>query len=200
MRIPLPKLRELAEAVKALVVGPYTSKFPKVMPEIPDGFRGAPEYHEKDCVGCKACAEVCPARAIEWNDDARAAKRRFVLRYDLCIFCGTCERNCITKKGILLSKKWALVTTNRAELRTSIEKDLVLCEDCGEVVGPRDHILWVAERLGPLAFANPGLMLAKLRSLGLDEPVPAPKGRPLVRGDRIRILCPRCRQTLALDA
>ena len=195
-----PKLRELKEAILALIRGPYTSKFPAVMPEIPDGFRGAAEFHEADCVGCGACAEVCPARVITLTDDAGKKVRRLVLRYDNCIFCGQCERYCITEKGIKLSKNWNLVSADRAGLETSVEKELVLCEDCGEVVGARDHLLWVAERLGPLGFANPGLMLTKMRALGVDEPVPPPKGRPLVRGDRIRILCPRCRQELALEA
>jgi len=195
-----PKLRELKEAILALIRGPYTSKFPAVAPEIPDAFRGAAEFHEADCVGCGACAEVCPARAITLTDDAGKKARRLVLRYDNCIFCGQCERYCITEKGIKLSKNWNLVSADRAGLETSVEKELVLCEDCGEVVGARDHLLWIAERLGPLGFANPGLMLAKMRALGVDEPVPPSKGRPLVRGDRIRILCPRCRQELALEA
>ena len=198
----LPKLRELGEAIKALVRGPYTSKFPAEMPEIPDGFRGAPEYHEVDCVGCGSCAEVCPARAISMTDDPEKKLRRFVLRYDLCIFCGTCERSCITEKGVVLSKTWNLVTVDRGALEETVEKELVLCEQCGAVVGARDHLLWIAERLGPLGFTNPGLMLAKTQALGLglEEPVPPSEGRPLVRGDRIRILCPRCRRENALEA
>jgi hydrogenase-4 component H len=195
-----PKLREIVEAVKAVLRGPATSKFPAEPPEIPDGFRGAPEYHEADCVGCNACAEVCPARAITTVDDTEKKTRTLTVRWDLCIFCQTCELACITGKGIVLSKRWDLTTTDRDSLSMNIEKELVLCEDCGEVVGPRDHLLWIAERLGPLGFANPGLMLAKMRSLGLDEPLPKPEGRPLSRGDRIRILCPRCRQEMALEA
>ena len=196
----IPKIREGWEAVKALIRGPATSKFPAEPPEIPDGFRGAPEYHESDCVGCNACAEVCPARAITTVDDLEKGVRRLEVRWDMCIFCQVCERACITGKGITLSKRWNLVTTDRESLRMGVEKELVLCEHCGDVVGARDHLLWVAERLGPLGFANPGLMLAKMRSLGLDEPVPRPEGRPLTRGDRIRILCPRCRQEMALEA
>jgi len=195
-----PKLREVVEAVKALIRGPVTSKFPAEPPEIPDGFRGAPEYHEADCVGCNACAEVCPARAITTVDDVEKGTRTLEVRWDQCIYCQTCERACITEKGITLSKRWDLTTTDRDSLKMNVEKELVLCEHCGDVVGTRDHLLWVAERLGPLGFANPGLMLAKMRSLGLDEPAPKPEGRPLTRGDRIRILCPRCRQEMALEA
>ena len=67
----LPKIRELGEAIKALIFGPYTSKFPLRVPMIPDGFRGKPQFYEDDCVGCLACVEVCPARAIEYVDDKK---------------------------------------------------------------------------------------------------------------------------------
>ena len=66
-----PKLRELKEAVTALVKGPYTSKFPKVAPTVPEHFRGTPTYVEEDCVGCGSCAQVCPAGAIEIVDEYR---------------------------------------------------------------------------------------------------------------------------------
>jgi len=197
-----PKLRELVEAVKALVRGPYTSKFPAEMPEVPDGFRGAPEFSEDDCVGCGACAEVCPARALTMVDDLERPVRKLTVRFDNCIYCGQCERHCITQAGIKLSKNWNQVTTDRSGLETSVEKELVLCEreGCGELVGARDHLLWVAERLGPLAFANPALMLSRLQSLGLDETMRAPESKPLGRGDRIRVLCPKCRQETGLEA
>ena len=197
-----PKLRELVEAVKALVRGPYTSPFPAEMPEVPDAYRGAPEYHEADCVGCGACAVVCPARAITMTDDRETGKRKLTIRYDNCIYGGQCERYCITKKGVMLSRNWNQVTTDRDSLEMSVEKDLVFCEHegCREIVGARDHLVWVAERLGPLGFANPAVMLAKLQALGLDDVVPSPEARPLSRGDRVRILCPRCRQETALEA
>jgi len=40
----LPKIRELIEAVKALIKGPYTSKFPRSTHEPAKRFRGKPEY------------------------------------------------------------------------------------------------------------------------------------------------------------
>ena len=98
--------------------------------------------------------------------------------------------------------KWEMSTTDRSSLHTGLEKDLVYCEreDCDGLIGTRDHILWVAERLGPLAFSNPTLFLTKLRTLKLDEPLPPGAGKPLTRGDRIRVLCPKCRQETALQA
>ena len=192
-----PKLRELWHAIKAVVAGPYTSKFPAEMPEIPDGFRGAPEFHEEDCVGCGACYNVCPGRAIELEDDAEKRTRRLTIFHDRCIFCGTCEKNCITEKGVTLSKKWNLVTTDRKSLRVSVEKALIFCEVCGELIGPRDHVLWVADRLGHLSYTNPTLVLTRLREMKVAEPAP-PSNRPPDRRDRIRIACPKCRQEISL--
>jgi len=93
-----PKLRELKEAVKALVKGPYTTKFP-YEPHTPyPKFRGKPIPDEKECVGCGACKEVCPSSAIEIKDNEHV--RELIWHYDFCIFCGQCEANCTTKKGV----------------------------------------------------------------------------------------------------
>ena len=64
----LPKIRELIEAIKALIKGPYTSKFPKVPHTPHPNFRGQPKYDEKKCVGCLACVEVCPVEALAYED------------------------------------------------------------------------------------------------------------------------------------
>ena len=100
-----PKLRELKEAITALIKGPYTTKFP-FKPHVPEKrFRGKPEYFKDGCVGCRACAEVCPTGCIEVKDmpDAEPPLRRLELRYDSCIFCGQCQAACITQEGIKLS-------------------------------------------------------------------------------------------------
>ena len=90
-----PKLRELKEAVRAVIFGPYTSKYPFEPHEPPDGFRGRPKFDEDGCVGCGACAEVCPALAIKIHDDARPGEPVRVIeqRWDKCVFCGQCELN-----------------------------------------------------------------------------------------------------------
>jgi len=189
-----PKLRELKEAIKAIFKGPYTSRFP-FEPHLPyERFRGKPLFHEEDCVGCTACFQVCPARAISVEDVN--GKRRLTVNWDLCVFCGQCQANCLTGKGIMLSSEFDLATDNRKELKQTIEKELVICESCGEAIVPPEQINWVVQKLGPLAFTNTSVMLFYLRSLKISckENTAHKKEEDLSRSDRIAIMCPRCRR------
>ncbi|MDD4954146.1 MAG: 4Fe-4S dicluster domain-containing protein [Candidatus Omnitrophica bacterium] len=200
-----PKLRELKEAIRALLKGPYTTKFP-FHPHKPfERFRGKPYYYEKDCIGCTACVNVCPSRALEFKDRIENGRGKRVLTYtvDVCIFCGQCQANCPTEKGIMLSQDFDLATTGKRELlKQEIEKDLLLCECCGDVVAPRDQIAWVAKKIGPLCFSNASLLLFYLENMGL-----AAKGNPVLkqdteylRADRLKILCPSCRRQAAIKS
>jgi hydrogenase-4 component H len=196
-----PKLRELREAVKALIQGPATIRFPAEPYEPPEIFRGKPKYYEEDCIGCKACSEVCPSQCIDVIDDTEADTpvRRLNLNTDACIFCGQCELYCTTEKGIRLSTEFDLTVLDRGECVESVEKELVLCEVCRAVIGCRDHLLWIAERLGAKRYANPTLILLSDDEMGLvhteGERDPS---RPLDRSDTMRVLCPKCRRATVL--
>lgn len=196
-----PKLRELKEAIRALIGGPYTSRFP-YQPHKPFArFRGKPEFYQDDCIGCGACYEVCPAKAIDMED--RKEKRVLTVHWDQCVFCGQCQVNCPTEKGIVLSQEFDLATTEaRKDLTQKIEKELMLCDCCGEIIAPFDQILWVADKLGPLTFSNSSLILLFLCNLDL-----ALRDRRLtkeeysfIRADRIKIICPRCRREAVLKS
>ncbi|RLC33866.1 MAG: 4Fe-4S ferredoxin, partial [Candidatus Nealsonbacteria bacterium] len=154
-----PKLRELREAIKALIQGPYTTRFP-VAPHKPyKRFRGRPTPDDEWCVGCGACVEVCPAKAIELIDNPDARERKIIWHYDRCIFCGQCEANCLTEKGVKLSNEYDLAALDRKSLVSEQKKELVLCECCGEIIGTREHLLWLVRKLGPLAYGNVALLL-----------------------------------------
>jgi len=202
MRLPgLLQGRVLKEAFTALFKGPYTTEFPK-KPSVPQKrFRGKAKYDEAGCVGCGACAMVCPANDIQVTDDPVTRKRKITLFYDKCIQCGQCEANCITKKGIKLSTDYDTVYLDRSQAKTGLEKDLVMCEKCGDVVGAADHIRWVADRLGPLAYSNPTLVLSALKDSNLLAAAP-PREAAVETGrqDVIRVLCPRCRREVQLKA
>ncbi|MDO8661863.1 MAG: 4Fe-4S dicluster domain-containing protein [Candidatus Omnitrophota bacterium] len=204
----LPKVRELKEAIKSLFSPAYTSDFPR-KPHIPyERFRGRPYFHEEDCTGCTACAQVCPAKAIEINDEIKGAlaKRKLTVHWDICIFCGQCQANCLTAKGIMLSREFDLATTEKREdLKQTIEKEFVLCESCAEPIVPYDQYVWVAKKLGPLSFTNASLLLFYLRSIGLAlkeriHPGPGSKPAAINRSTRIKTLCPRCRREAVLKS
>ena len=81
----------------------------------------------------------------------------------------------------------------------AVEKELVLCEVCGAVIGCRDHLLWVAERLGAKRYANPTLILLADGELGLvSGSAHRDPDRPLDRSDTMRVLCNACRRTTVL--
>ena len=196
-----PKLRELKEAFRSLFSRPYTADFPRKPHEPFDRFRGKTKYYEEDCIGCGACFQVCPARAIEMQDIGN--KRVLTVHWDLCIFCGQCQANCPTDKGIMLSTEFDISTIGkRADLKQTIEKEFAKCECCGENIVPIDQISWVAKRIGPLCFSNASLMLFYLRSLGLSLKDKFFPQNPLdmTRSDRTKILCPRCRREAVLKS
>ncbi|OGC29416.1 hypothetical protein A2311_06755 [candidate division WOR-1 bacterium RIFOXYB2_FULL_48_7] len=192
----LPKLRELALAIRSLVTWPFTNGYPFKSVTIPDGFRGKPEYNEQECVGCLACYEVCPARAIDYVDDKDNKYRTLTHNQERCIFCQQCELACITKKGITLTKEFELGAADRKTGISQSRKELTICEKCGEVVGCTDHLYHAAKKLGVLLYGNPTLMLARNKELQLVEDRPQTSSHQ--RGDHLKLLCPNCRREVIL--
>jgi len=197
----LPKVRELLEAIKSLSHRPYTSKFPFKPHQPFPNFRGQPKYDPDKCLGCLACEEICPAEAIAHQDNTKGdTPKRVMIHYtDSCIFCGCCEDACIADhEGIKLSNDWELSFFNRSEAFETIEKQLQLCEICGAVIACKDHLKWIAERIGELSFSNPTLYQSRLKSLGVVDESILPISRDYGRADRIKILCARCRRETSL--
>lgn len=189
-----PKLRELKEAVKALIFGPYTSKFPKVPHKPALKFRGKPKPDEAECIGCGACAEVCPAGAIELADDKITKTRKITWHDDVCIFCGQCERYCTTKKGVVLSQEFDLADLTRDAMKSEVRKELLICPGCGEVIAPVDQVSWMAKKLGPKALGN--TLSLNIIQYALNAPVPVSlqeHGRENSRTNLFKVLCPKCR-------
>ena len=164
--------------------------------------KGKPQFYKDECVGCGACAKVCPASAIEIIDDAKTHTRKLILKLDECIFCGSCEENCITHKGIKLGDQCDMAVRDRAQAIVSVEKELMACEACGHILGAKDHMKFLAARLGPLAYANPALIQANQEDLKLagystgiaEAPKPAAS-----RSIMFKALCAGCRWTAMLE-
>lgn len=199
----LPKIRELIEAIKALVKGPYTSKFPKEAHVPHPNFRGQPKYNQDKCVGCLACVEVCPVGALDYKDETkdRDNPKRVLIHYtDTCIFCGQCEAACIADHGgIKASGDWELSFFDRKhEARETIDKELQLCEVCSSPIACKDHLRWISDRIGELTFSNPTLYLSRLKNLGIVDENIISAFKDQGRSDRIKILCARCRRETTL--
>ena len=149
-----------------------------------------------------ACEEVCPVNAIAHKDiiDENGNAKRIMIHYtDICIFCGECEAACIANhEGIKLSNDWELSFFDRKQAYETIEKELQLCEACGEVIACKDHLKWIAEKIGELTYSNPTLYLSRLKSLGIIDENIATVLRDKGRSDRVKILCARCRRSTTL--
>lgn len=197
----LPKIRELLEAIKALIVGPYTSKFPKKPHVTYKSFRGQPKFNPDYCVGCLACEQVCPANAIDHKDITGGPNpTRIIYHYtDTCIFCGECEDACIADhQGIKLSNDWELSFFDRNKAHETIEKELQTCEICGSVIACKDHLIWITQELGELSYSNPTLYQSHLKELGIIDDNLLSLLKDKGRSDRVKILCARCRRETTL--
>ena len=193
-----PKLRELKEAVTAVISPRFTTRFPAEPCVVPERYRGKPEFDLDSCIGCGACVNVCPTLALTMVDDVEAdvPVRRITKRHDTCIFCGNCQDTCTTEKGIKLSNQWDLATLDRNSTVETYEHELQVCEKCGEVIGTKKHLVWLYDKLGPLAYTNPSLLIAKNGQLRTDAEEITDEGaaqRDVETSDFMRILCPKCK-------
>ncbi|MGE0200844.1 MAG: NADH-quinone oxidoreductase subunit I [Candidatus Melainabacteria bacterium] len=83
---------------------PVTLEYPEVLPELSNRFHGRLCLLTKSdgtdlCVGCKACARVCPCNdliQIEMHRDAdkKPVIDQFTIDMGRCIFCGNCTEVC----------------------------------------------------------------------------------------------------------
>lgn len=98
----------------------------------PKEFRGKPELDSAKCIGCGACAFVCPTEAITIAD--KDGKEVLKLDIGKCMFCAKCEEAC-PESAIRLTKVFEMSTCKRENMATSIEIKEVRCEKCGRIIG-----------------------------------------------------------------
>ncbi|MCK9265330.1 4Fe-4S dicluster domain-containing protein [bacterium] len=191
-----PKLRELKEAISSIFSKPFTTEFPFKTHTPAERFRGKPEYNQDTCVGCGACFQVCPSNAIEMIDTVVEGKgKRVLVQHPKdCLFCGECERNCITETGIQLTKVFDVSYFDEKKVQSSIEHNLVVCKHCKEVIGAEKHILWTLRKLGNLAYSQPVMISGLMSDLELKVEVEETVVAPIQRTDILKVVCPKCRR------
>ncbi len=192
-----PKLRELGEAVRAIVKGPFTVNFPKVPSPVAPTFRGIMVFEEDKCIVCGACAEVCPANARELTDFPDRGMRRITHHQERCIYCGVCEAAC-SWQALKHTEEYDLAQLVNEGYEKFVEKELLLCEICGEPIATREQLLWIARKTGELAYANPTLASVLHQEIDGVEPIPPSGARVAYRSDHLRLLCPKCRREVYL--
>lgn len=196
-----PKLREVKEAVISLFSKPYTTKYPAGDFKPFAGFRGKPVVDEDNCVGCETCANVCPPNAITFEDDKEKGIRTITRDYGRCIFCGQCEEHCITGKGVKLSDEiYDMACFDRSAVVEKQERELILCEHCGAVITTKDHMKFIHEKLGPLAYSsilNLNMLNERLKLAG-DGDTSTEIKDGLKRKDTFSTLCPNCNRQVQI--
>ena len=151
-------LGALADALQLKVEGLDT------LLHTPQGFRGDPHVDQAKCIGCGACANVCPADAIEIVE---SGTERFVkfMRKD-CIFCASCQEVCPTEAVELHAgeKAWfrekdASTSEARLQRRT--------CLVCGTPFLPDAQMNWAMNRVEEKLELGAGERSKLQRSLNL---------------------------------
>ncbi len=110
-----------------------TVQYPDELPEFAPRYRGLhgltadPESGGENCIGCLACARVCPDNLITMTLEKRDGhKGRYPINFQIdlnpCCFCGLCAEVCPTPMK-------ALVMTKEFELASFTRRDLILDKD-----------------------------------------------------------------------
>jgi len=105
----------------------------------PEGFRGDPHVDQDKCIGCGACAHVCPADAIEIADGGAMRVVRFMRQS--CIFCASCQDVCPTM-AVELRSGDAAWCREKGGSKSEVTLPLARCDVCGSGFIPEAQIEW----------------------------------------------------------
>jgi formate hydrogenlyase subunit 6/NADH:ubiquinone oxidoreductase subunit I len=83
-------------ALKNLLKGPSTDKYPFGETFVPEKLRGKIKHDPERCIACHMCEHVCAGGAIRLREAKDGSGADFVVWHNSCAFCGLCEHYCPT--------------------------------------------------------------------------------------------------------
>jgi len=120
----IPLIREVLICLRA---GRVTLPYPLKPMKAPPRFRGRPTIDGEKCIGCGACAEVCPPRLISVTD--AGTMRRISMDYSRCTYCARCQEICPVGSASC-TDDFEDATASREDLTVSVELEMVSCSAC----------------------------------------------------------------------
>jgi len=131
--------------IDSLLNSRVTEKYPYEPITVPEDFRGKPEINPEKCIGCAACARVCPPNAITFKDDTEEGYRILQIFLGRCIFCGRCQDVCPVG-AIKLTREFELTTLSKEDLYQVVKLELARCIKCGKYIMPYRYIEHLIEK------------------------------------------------------
>lgn len=150
-----------------LIQGPSTDPFPLGETFTPKRVRGRVVIDPDLCVGCGVCKHSCTSGAIDITRKEDQSGYTITVWRNSCCLCASCRHYCPTG-AITVNNDWhsAHPESEKYECIEQHTIDYVPCLHCGTLIRP------LPEKLAKKLYA----------------------GKPEVEAERVRLLCPRCRQ------
>ncbi len=139
--------------------------------DIPATHRGHPQVDQGKCIGCAACAHVCPAQAVAVEDGEQERQIRFT--HQDCIFCATCKDVCPTQ-AVSLDTSVAPWFGAKDASQSISRVPLARCAVCGSAYAPAEQVRWSVKKIE--------------EGVAMDAAVRAQFARSIA-------LCPACRRS-----
>jgi Ni,Fe-hydrogenase III small subunit/Pyruvate/2-oxoacid:ferredoxin oxidoreductase delta subunit len=132
--------------------------------EVPAAHRGHPLVDQSKCIGCAACAIVCPAQAIAVEDGETERQIRFT--HQDCIFCATCQDVC-PSQAVSLDTRVAPWFGAKDASQSVSRVALARCQACGAAYAPAEQIRWSTKKIEAAVAMEAAVRAQFARSIAL---------------------------------